>query len=67
LIGEQIQVAHVPKTIDNDIPLAGDMPTFGYETARQWARKLSARSWKMRRRQRWYYVVSMGRKAGHLA
>ena len=29
-----IQVAHVPKTIDNDLPLPGGMPTFGYETAR---------------------------------
>ena len=32
--GDQIQVAHVPKTIDNDLPLPGQMPTFGYETAR---------------------------------
>jgi 6-phosphofructokinase 1 len=29
-----IRVAHVPKTIDNDLPLPADMPTFGYETAR---------------------------------
>ncbi len=28
-----LQVAHVPKTIDNDLPLPGDMPTFGYQTA----------------------------------
>ncbi|MCH7705426.1 MAG: 6-phosphofructokinase, partial [Chloroflexi bacterium] len=28
------RVAHVPKTIDNDLPLPGDMPTFGFETAR---------------------------------
>lgn len=32
--GDSIRVAHVPKTIDNDLPLPGGMPTFGYETAR---------------------------------
>ena len=30
----RIKVAHVPKTIDNNIPLPGYIPTFGYETAR---------------------------------
>ena len=29
-----IRVAHAPKTIDNDLPLPGRMPTFGFETAR---------------------------------
>ena len=29
-----VSVAHVPKTIDNDLPLPANMPTFGYETAR---------------------------------
>src|SRR5262249_31084945 len=33
--GGAIRVAHVPKTIDNDLPLPGSTPTFGYETARQ--------------------------------
>ena len=33
-----IQVAHVPKTIDNDLPLPDDIRTFGYETARELAR-----------------------------
>ena len=28
------RVAHIPKTIDNDLPLPGGMPTFGFETAR---------------------------------
>ena len=31
----RIQVVHVPKTIDNDLPLPDGVPTFGYETARQ--------------------------------
>lgn len=64
----QIQVAHVPKTIDNDLPLPGNMPTFGYQTARDFgfhivqSLMLDAATTK-----RWYYVVTMGRKAGHLA
>ena len=32
--GGNIRVAHVPKTIDNDLPLPGSTPTFGFETAR---------------------------------
>ena len=32
--GGAIRVAHVPKTIDNDLPLPGSTPTFGFETAR---------------------------------
>ena len=28
-----LTVAHVPKTIDNDLPLPGDIVTFGYTTA----------------------------------
>jgi len=63
-----LRVAHVPKTIDNDLPLPGDMPTFGYETARQIGtshiRRLMEDS---RTTSRWYLAVVMGRKAGHLA
>jgi 6-phosphofructokinase 1 len=63
-----INVAHVPKTIDNDLPLPGNVPTFGFQTARdvggQLVRNLveDARSAR-----RWYVVVAMGRTAGHLA
>src|ERR1019366_91113 len=32
--GGGLRVAHVPKTIDNDLPLPGGTPTFGFETAR---------------------------------
>lgn len=63
-----IRVAHVPKTIDNDLPLPGGMPTFGFETARhvgtQTVRNLMEDS---RTTDRWYFVVVMGRTAGHLA
>ncbi|MBU0508001.1 6-phosphofructokinase [bacterium] len=68
LLGEQIQVAHVPKTIDNDLPLPGDMPTFGYETARHVGADIVRTLMEdAQTTNRWYYVVSMGRKAGHLA
>ena len=66
--GHQIRVVHVPKTIDNDLPLPSHIPTFGYQTARHLGVELvqnlmeDARSTK-----RWYVVVAMGRKAGHLA
>jgi ATP-dependent phosphofructokinase / diphosphate-dependent phosphofructokinase len=68
LAAGQIQVAHVPKTIDNDLPLPGNMPTFGYQTARDFGfhivQSLMVDASTTRR---WYYVVTMGRKAGHLA
>jgi len=66
--GGAIQVVHVPKTIDNDLPLAEGMPTFGYETARslgfQIVKNLMEDS---KTTGRWYFVVAMGRSAGHLA
>ena len=64
----EIQIAHVPKTIDNNMPIPGHIPTFGYETARHIGTELvhhlieDARTTK-----RWYFVVTMGRKTGHLA
>ncbi len=66
--GGAIKVAHVPKTIDNDLPLAPGIPTFGFETARHHGVYL-ARSLHedARTTGRWYIVVSMGRAAGHLA
>ncbi len=65
---DRIRTVHVPKTIDNDLPLPSHIPTFGYQTARHVGVELvqnlieDARSTK-----RWYVVVAMGRKAGHLA
>jgi 6-phosphofructokinase len=62
-----IRTVHVPKTIDNDLPLPSHVPTFGYQTARHYGVELvqnlmeDARSTK-----RWFIVVAMGRKAGHL-
>ncbi len=66
--GGGIRVAHVPKTIDNDLPLPKGIPTFGFETARHLG-SLTARALHedARTTGRWYIVVSMGRAAGHLA
>jgi 6-phosphofructokinase len=66
--GGAIRVAHVPKTIDDDLPLPGGIPTFGFETARAVGVELvnnlmtDAMTTK-----RWFFVVAMGRSAGHLA
>ena len=66
--GTQIEVAHVPKTIDNDLPLPGTMPTFGYQTARHLGTALVQNIMEDAvTTQRWYYLVAMGRSAGHLA
>jgi ATP-dependent phosphofructokinase / diphosphate-dependent phosphofructokinase len=64
----KIKVAHVPKTIDNDLPLPAGIPTFGFESARQIGVDI-ARNLKedARTTTRWYLLVSMGRAAGHLA
>jgi 6-phosphofructokinase 1 len=64
----KIRVAHVPKTIDNDLPLPGSTPTFGFETARQLGVRLVRNlAEDARTTSRWYLIVSMGRAAGHLA
>jgi 6-phosphofructokinase 1 len=68
LAAGQIRVCHVPKTIDNDLPLPGDVPTFGFETARQLGFELVQNLMEdSRTTGRWYFVVVMGRTAGHLA
>lgn len=66
--GGRIRVVHVPKTIDNDLPLPGDIPTFGFSTARHVGATIVADLMEdSRTTQRWYVVVTMGRNAGFLA
>jgi 6-phosphofructokinase 1 len=66
--GGALRVAHVPKTIDNDLPLPGDVPTFGYQTARHvGAEQVSNLMTDALTTRRWFFVVAMGRQAGHLA
>src|SRR5262249_39217432 len=68
IAGGAIRVAHVPKTIDNDLPLPRSTPTFAFETARQiGAQIVRTLAEDARTTSRWYLVVSMGRAAGHLA
>ena len=63
-----IRVAHIPKTIDNDLPLPANAPTFGFETARAvGTQSVLALMEESRTTNRWCLVVVMGRKAGHLA
>jgi ATP-dependent phosphofructokinase / diphosphate-dependent phosphofructokinase len=64
----RIGVATVPKTIDNDLPLPDDAPSFGFETARSvGAGILESLMEDARTTTRWYIVIAMGRKAGSLA
>jgi 6-phosphofructokinase 1 len=64
----RIRVAHVPKTIDNDLDLEPDVDTFGYQTARHVGVEIVKNLMvDARTTSRWYLAIAMGRKAGHLA
>ncbi|MCP9448675.1 MAG: 6-phosphofructokinase [Nitrospira sp.] len=64
----RLQVVHVPKTIDNDLDLPYGIPTFGFQTARHVGVEIVKNLMvDARTTARWYLVVTMGRKAGHLA
>jgi len=64
----RIRVVHVPKTIDNDLALPHGTPTFGFNTARHMGVELVENLMvDARTTSRWYFVVTMGRSAGHLA
>ncbi|HZP48967.1 MAG TPA: diphosphate--fructose-6-phosphate 1-phosphotransferase [Vicinamibacterales bacterium] len=63
-----IRVVHVPKTIDNDLDLPAYVDTFGYQTARHHGVEIVKNLMvDAKTTSRWYFVVAMGRKAGHLA
>ncbi len=64
----RVQIVHVPKTIDNDLDLPKGIPTFGYQTARHFGVEIVKNLMvDAHTTSRWYLVVTMGRKAGHLA
>jgi 6-phosphofructokinase 1 len=66
--GGRIHVVHVPKTIDNDLDLPGYVDTFGFQTARHIGVDIVKNLMvDARTTSRWYFVIAMGRKAGHLA
>ena len=63
-----IRTVHVPKTIDNDLPLPSHIPTFGFQSARHVGVELVQNLMEdARTTRRWYIIVAMGRQAGHLA
>jgi 6-phosphofructokinase len=64
----EIGVASVPKTINNDLPLPDNAPTFGFETARSVGTAIVENLMEdARTTSRWYLAVTMGRKSGWLA
>ena len=67
-LGLNIHFVHVPKTIDNDLPLPEGLPTFGFETARALGAELVMNLMEDAKTMgRWFLVVTMGRSSGHLA
>ena len=65
---EGLTVVHVPKTIDNDLPLPSDIVTFGFTTACNLGKELVRNLMQdAATTERWYFVTVMGRHAGHLA
>ena len=68
-LGRTINVVHVPKTIDNDLPLPEGIPTFGFETARAFGTTEIQNLMEDAHtsNNRWYFTIAMGRTAGHLA
>jgi len=64
----RIHVVHVPKSIDNDLDLPPQVDTFGYQTARHHGVEIVKNLMvDAKTTSRWYYVIAMGRRAGHLA
>ena len=59
---------HVPKTIDNDLPLPGRNPTFGFHSAKDEGVRIGNTLYEdARTSENWFVMSSMGRSAGHLA
>lgn len=64
----QIRNIHVPKTIDNDLPLPEGIPTFGFTSAKEMGVSIGkVIKAEAATTQNWYLLMSMGREAGHLA
>ncbi|MCC5930494.1 MAG: 6-phosphofructokinase [Cyclobacteriaceae bacterium] len=66
--GFPVKNIHVPKTIDNDLPLPPGSPTFGYQTAKEAGVSIGLTVYEdARTSENWFIVCAMGRSAGHLA
>ncbi len=59
---------HIPKTIDNDLPLPHRNPTFGFHSAKHEGVKIGNTIYEDAiTSQCWFIMSAMGRSAGHLA
>ncbi|MBO4230307.1 MAG: 6-phosphofructokinase, partial [Bacteroidales bacterium] len=59
---------HVPKTIDNDLPLPDNAPTFGFNSAKNEGAHIARTVYEDARTSgTWLLISAMGRSAGHLA
>ncbi|MCK0145188.1 6-phosphofructokinase [Arenibacter sp. F26102] len=59
---------HVPKTIDNDLPLPDRNPTFGFHSAKDEGVRIGTTTYEdARTSENWFVMSTMGRSAGHLA
>ena len=66
--GVEISNIHVPKTIDNDLPLPGRNPTFGFHSAKDEGVRIGTTLYEdARTTHSWFVMSAMGRTAGHLA
>ena len=66
--GLKIKNIHVPKTIDNDLPLPEGIPTFGFRSAAEEGTRIVKTFFEdARTSQNWFVITAMGREAGHLA
>jgi 6-phosphofructokinase 1 len=66
--GYDLKNIHVPKTIDNDLPLPNYTPTFGYQSAKEAGVAICNTVYEdARTSETWFIVSAMGRSAGHLA
>jgi 6-phosphofructokinase 1 len=62
-----IQNIHVPKTIDNDLPLPEGISTFGYQSAKAEGVRIGSAVYEdARTSAQWFVMSAMGRSAGHL-
>lgn len=59
---------HVPKTIDDDLPLPHNAPTFGFNSAKDEGAHIARTVYEDARTSgNWLLISAMGRSAGHLA
>lgn len=64
----ELHVVHVPKTIDNDLDLPGNAPSFGFESARHRGMEIASTiTVDAKTCHRWFLLTAMGRQTGFLA